>query len=276
MGESVTDRSGNGLAGRHALITGASSGIGAALAVELARQGVTVELVARRADRLAETLDACRAHAPGSAMHVCDLADSGAVDRLVDEIGGTPVDILVNNAGMPKRREIRRLDPATVEQVMATNYFGAVRLTLGLLPTLLSRARAHVVTVSSIAAKLSAPGEAAYDASKAALSAFFEAMAVELFDSPVSVHLVYPGLVDTELFALPDNDPLQDSGVDPLPPTAVVDAIVAQLVSGGIEAWVPPMFHDVYAFKAGDLSGYVDGAAAWRREQAAEGDGAGA
>ncbi len=258
------------LSGRTALVTGASSGIGAALAVALAEQGVTVGICARRADRLAEVLERCRTHAPDSSLFVSDLADKTQVDQLavdaLDQLG--PIDILINNAGMPKRRGVIDLDPDTVDQVMATNYSSAARLTLRLLPGLLEQPRAHIISVSSIAAKLSAPGEAAYDASKAAMSAFFEAMAVELYDTSVSVHLVYPGIIDTELFDLPDNDPLPDSGVEALPPSAVVDAIIEQLSGGPIEAWVPPFFADIAASKAADLEAFVEGTADWIRTQA--------
>ena len=257
------------LSGRTALITGASAGIGASLATTLAEYGVTVGICARRDDRLAEVLERCRAHTPDSAMFVVDLAESSEVDRLAAEVPDQlgPIDILVNNAGMPKRRRVTELDPDTVEHVMVTNFFSAARLTLRLLPQLLEQPRAHIVSVSSIAAKLSAPGEAAYDASKAAMSAFFEAMAVELYDTTVSVHLVYPAIIDTELFNLPDNDPLPETGVDALPPSAVVDAIISQLTGGPIEAWVPPFFAEVAAAKADDLQTFVQGTADWIRDQ---------
>jgi short-subunit dehydrogenase len=256
------------LTGRRALITGASGGIGAALAVALAERGVTVGVCARRADRLAEVLDRCRVHTPESALFVCDVADGDQVDRLATEAIDRlePLDILVNNAGMPKRRGVTALDPDTVELVMATNYFSSARLTLRLLPHLLERERAHIVNVSSIAAKLSAPGESAYDASKAAMSAFFEAMAVELYDSSVSVHLVYPGIIDTELFDVPDNDPLPDTGVEALPPSAVVEAVIDQLTGGPIEVWVPPFFAEIAAAKVADLEAFVEGSAGWIRD----------
>jgi short-subunit dehydrogenase len=256
------------LEGRTALITGASAGIGAALAVDLAGKGVTVGLAARRADRLAEVLEQCRAHTPESQMFVADVSIGEQVDALadsaIDELG--PIDILVNNAGMPKRRAITALDPETIELVMATNYYSAARLTLRLLPHLLEQPRAHIINVSSIAAKLAAPGEAAYDASKAAVSAFFEAMAVELYDTDVSVHLVYPAIIDTELFDLPGNDPLPPTPVEALPPSAVVDAIVGQLTGGPIEAWVPPMFCELAAGRAADLDSFIEGTAQWIRE----------
>ena len=125
--------------GQRVLVTGASSGIGAALAEAFAAAGATVGICARREDRLLEVLGRCRAHAPASRHWVVDLADPAAVDRLATDvladIGG--VDILVNNAGIPKRRHVTRLDDETVESTMAINYFSPVRLTLALLPQML-------------------------------------------------------------------------------------------------------------------------------------------
>ena len=186
-----------------------SSGIGAGLAEAFAERGAIVGIVARREDRLAEVLGRCRVHTPDSKMWVVDLADPEAVDRLsadvVAELGG--VEVLVNNAGIPKRRHVTALDMATVESVMAINYLSPVRLTLALLPQMIARGSGRIVNIASVAAPLSSPGESAYDASKAAIAVFSEAMAVDLWDTGVSITVVYPGVVDTELFTLPDNDP---------------------------------------------------------------------
>ncbi|MER3452528.1 MAG: short-chain dehydrogenase, partial [Chloroflexota bacterium] len=108
------------LRGKRVLVTGASSGIGAALAERFAAAGATVGICARRGDRLAAVLERCRAHTPGSCMRVGDLADFAQVDALaawaLAELGG--VDVLVNNAGMPKRKRVTELDFPTVEAVM--------------------------------------------------------------------------------------------------------------------------------------------------------------
>ena len=128
-------------------------------------------------------------HSAGSRMWVVDLSVPGEVDQLaasaLEELGG--VDILVNNAGIPKRRHVTKLDAATVESVMAINYFSPVRLTLALLPQMLDRDSGLIVNVASVAATLSSPGESAYDASKAALAVFSEAMAIDLWDTGVDV-----------------------------------------------------------------------------------------
>lgn len=183
------------LAGKRVLITGTSSGIGAELAQRCAVAGATVGLCARRKDRLEEVLAHCQAHAPGSRMWVCDLSDFAQVDdlarRAVDELG--EIDVLVNNAGIPKRKHVLALDAATVETVVRVNYLSPVWLTLALLPQMVERHSGLIVNVSSVAATLSSPGESAYDASKAALSVFSEAMAIDLWETGVRVLVVYPG-----------------------------------------------------------------------------------
>jgi NAD(P)-dependent dehydrogenase (short-subunit alcohol dehydrogenase family) len=248
--------------GQRVLVTGASSGIGAGLAEEFARRGAVVGLCARRQDRLDEVLERCRKHAPESRRWVCDLSDPDAVDRLaataLDEFGG--VDILVNNAGIPKRRHVTRLDPATVESVMNINFLSPVRLTLALLPHMLERDSGRIVNVSSVAATLSSPGESAYDASKAAMTVFSESMAVDLWETGIKVLVVYPGLVDTELFSLPDNDPVL-AALDPVPVSELVEGVFDALDRGAIQVYVPGFFADLASGKAGDVERFLAGTA---------------
>ena len=207
-------------------------------------------------------------------MWVADLADPAAVDRLAAaaraELGG--VDVLVNNAGIPRRRHVTALDPAAVDEVMHINYSSPVRLTLALLPDLIDRG-GHVVNVSSVAAPLASPGEAAYDASKAALSAFSEAMAADLWDRGVKVLVVYPAIVDTELFTIPGNDPLPGS-LDAITVDELVDAVFAALASDEVEVYVPAFFKDIVTGRVSNVAGFIEGAAAFVREQRAAGEAA--
>ncbi len=252
--------------GARVLITGGSSGIGAGLAVGFASEGATVGIAARRKDRLTEVLDRCRVDAPGSAMWALDLTDDSEVDRLareaVDTLGG--VDLLVNNAGIPKRRHVTKLDPATVEAVMAINYLSPVRLTLALLPQMIGRGAGRVVNVSSVAAPLSSPGESAYDASKAALSVFSEAMAVDLWDTGVKVTVVYPGVVDTELFTLPDNDPFTGD-VEAISIDEAVGTILDGIDAGALSIFVPAYFAEFASQKAQNVEGFLAGTAEYVR-----------
>jgi len=250
--------------GARVLITGGSSGIGAGLAESFAAAGATVGIAARRGDRLAEVLERCQVHSPDSTMWTVDLSEPSAVDRLaeqaMDELGG--VDIVVNNAGIPKRRHVTALDPATVEAVMAINYLSPVRLTLALLPHMVARGSGTVVSVASVAATLSPPGESAYSASKAALSVFSESMAVDLWSTGVKVAVVYPGVVDTELFTLPDNDPFAGD----VPSISVEEAsatILNGIAAGSMSIYVPGYFAEFAANKAQDVEGFLAGTAAY-------------
>ena len=168
--------------GKRVLITGASSGVGAALARQLAAQGAVVGLIARRRDRLDDVLADCRATSPDSAMWVADLADTAAAGRLALQawhvLGG--IDVLVNNAAIPKRRAVAALKPDEVEDVMRVNFFAPMRLALALLPRMLARGSGIIVNVSSVGGRLGIIHESAYCASKFALCGWSESMAVDL------------------------------------------------------------------------------------------------
>ena len=259
------------LSGKRALVTGASAGIGAAIARELARAGATVGLCARRKDLLDGVLAGCRVHAPDSRSWIVDLADldgvAGFAAEAEQQLGD--IDILVNNAGIPKRRHVAQLTVAEVDAVMAINYLSPVRLTLAILPGMLARGAGHIVNVSSIAARLGPAREAAYAASKAAITAFSESMSVDLFGTGVFVHVVNPGVIDTELFHLPDNEPtLSDLPAER--PEDLAVAVRQQLEQGGFELWFPAWFKDVAAAKAADVETFLTGSAKWVEQRANE------
>ena len=253
--------------GKRVLVTGASSGIGEGLAVRLAGLGARVGMCARREPELSAVLKKCQQTSPDSAMWLCDMAIKEEIDMLIEgvlgEFGG--VDVLVNNAGIPKRKHITKTDYATVENVMRINFLGPAKLTLALLPSLLEN-QGRIINVSSIAATLSSPGEAAYDASKAALAVFSEAMAVDLWETGVKAMVVYPGVVDTPLFSLPDNDPLPDSAPPKITVAEMVDAILAGVDNDAVEVYAPQWFKDVAVGKAQDPAVFMAGTAQWLRD----------
>jgi NAD(P)-dependent dehydrogenase (short-subunit alcohol dehydrogenase family) len=254
--------------GKHVLVTGASSGIGAALAAGFAERGAVVGICARRADRLDETLGRVREHSPDSQAWTVDLADldgiSGFAAGVEEDLGG--VDILVNNAGIPKRRHVTRLSSNEVESVMRINYFSPVRLTLALLPGLIERA-GRIVNISSVAARLGPPIEAAYAASKAALTAFSECMSVDLRDTGVLVHVMNPGVLDTELFHLPDNETGFHDSVEMLPVDAIVEPVLAQIDRGSFEGYVPEWFMEIVAGKFQDPDAFLAGTKDYARSR---------
>lgn len=253
-------------AGKRVVITGASSGVGAALARRLARQGALVGLIARRRDRLAEVLASCQTSSPESAMWVADLADGEAVGPLAlqvwDAIGG--IDVLVNNAAIPKRRAVTALAPDEVEAVMRVNFFAPMRMILAVLPRMLERHEGMIVNVSSVGGRLGIIHECAYSASKFALCGWSEAMAVDLYGTGVAVKLIEPGPVDTEIWDQPDNDePIYDG--PKFTADEVADGIIAALGADGFEHYVPDM-KAVVDLKNADIDTYIAGAASMGRQ----------
>jgi short-subunit dehydrogenase len=218
-----------------------------------------VALVARRADRLEQVVTDCRLGAPRSRAWVADLANPEvAADlavRIWDELG--PLDVIVHNAGIPLRRPVDCLTMAEVTRVMTVNYLSPVAMTLALLPRLLARRSGTVVNVSSLGGRLGIAGEAAYSASKFAMSGWSEALAADLLGTGVSVRLVLPGAVDTEIWDQPDNDPPAYSG--PFVSAEVVaEAIISCIASDRFEHYIPDM-RGVVEMKTRDFEAFVAG-----------------
>ncbi|MBM3658101.1 MAG: SDR family oxidoreductase [Actinobacteria bacterium] len=244
---------------RTVLITGASSGIGAALARHLAAQGDTVGLVARREDRLAEVLAECTPGAPDSAMWVADVGERDAGQRIIDTAwdhwGG--IDVLVNNAAIPGVRPVIRATPDEVERVMDVNFHAPVRLALAVLPRMLERGSGTIMNVSSLGGRLGIPRESAYCASKFAMCGWTEAVKLDLWNTPIKVKLVIPGAVDTEIWDKPDEEGAAYDG--PKVPAAEVAAdMAAALDDDGFEYYLPDM-KGIAVFKANDIDTYMKG-----------------
>ena len=233
-----------------AIVTGASSGIGAQLAVDLAERGVSVVGVARRGAELESVMQRCRMNAPESRAHVADLAEAGAAEDVVAavEVGLGRIDVLVNNAAIPMRVHATRLTADQVQRAMDVNFMTAVRTTLRALPAMLERRSGHVVNVSSVAGRIGSPREAAYTASKHALSGWTDVMAADLVGSGVRLHLVNPGPIDTEIWEKLD-EPAGYSG-RLHPPARVSGAIIRAVERGSYETWAPASMAVMPFFRA--------------------------
>ncbi len=188
--------------GKVVLITGASDGIGAELALQLAQQGARLALAARRLDLLEALAARIRRQFPAAdaAVWRVDVSDEAACRRLIADVVGHfgGLDVLVNNAGISAHGYFEQVsDFSYYEQVMRVNYFGAMWCTREALPHLRAR-RGLMVAVSSLAGKVGVPGRTAYSASKFALAGFCEALRCELQGSGVDVCVVFPGVVATD------------------------------------------------------------------------------
>lgn len=191
------------IAGKLALITGASSGIGAATARELARRGARVALLARRVDALEAVAAEIRDAGGAAEIYPADLGDGEAVARTAESIQfrqGTP-DIVVHGAGAGRWLFVDETNPDEMEQMMAVPYFGAFYLTRALLPGMMQRRSGHFVTVGSPATLLMWPGAAAYIAARWALHGFTEALRADVRGLGIDVTLILPGKVESEYFA---------------------------------------------------------------------------
>jgi len=255
--------------GANVLVTGASSGIGAALAPLLAERGATVGIVARRADRLVEVLERCQQHAPASRLYVADLGDTDAAEALAlqawDDMGG--LDVVVNNAAIPKRRLVQALTLDEVRETMRVNFESPVRMTLAVLPRMLERDRGVIVNVGSFGGRVGIPGEAAYCASKFALSGWSESMAIDLWHTGVDVRLILPGAIATEIWDQPGNDdPLYQGDLEPAADVAA--GIVAAIEGEVFEAYLPDM-KALVEYKTSAIDAFMAGTVAFADEQRA-------
>jgi NAD(P)-dependent dehydrogenase (short-subunit alcohol dehydrogenase family) len=180
-----------------AVVTGGSSGIGAAVALALRAQGWHCVLLARGEERLREFADDLRAD-----WETCDVGDREAVERVAAAVleRHPRLSLLVNNAGIPGRGGFLKTAPERIEEVMRTNYLGAVWCLRAFLPGLEAAAPSHVVNVVSVAGAVASGRSGPYSSSKHAQLAFSRSVAAELRPRGVHVHTILPGFVETEGF----------------------------------------------------------------------------
>lgn len=177
-------------------ITGASSGIGEALAVAFSREGARVVLSARNARELERVRLGC-ARPERHRVLPLDLTDGAAVAAAAKEVG--EVDVLVHSGGVSQRSLAAETDLATDRAIMELNYFGTVALTKAVLPSMLARGSGQIVPISSVIGYVGVPSRSAYAASKHALHGFFETLRAETASRGIAITIVVPGYVRTKV-----------------------------------------------------------------------------
>lgn len=186
---------------RVAVITGASSGIGRALALMLASQGCRVGLIARRQDKLEELSEEIR-NAGGAAATACaDVGDRSATSAALESLRSRfgPIDLLIANAGVGMPTLLDPLNISDVEQMVRINFLGVIYSLEAVLPEMLRRGQGHVAAVSSLAAYKGLPGESAYCATKAGVNVYLEGLRIRLRGTGIAVTTICPGFVRTPM-----------------------------------------------------------------------------
>jgi len=187
--------------GQVVVVSGASSGLGRQVAVDLARAGAVVTAVARRADRLRGLEKELQAASAGSVAVACDVTDTEAWTALLAEVETShgSLDVLINNAAMDPGIRLADITMADVRRTFEVNFFAAVAGTLAVLPGMMDRRAGIVANVSSDGGRLPSPGPGLYPASKAALSAFSESLSFRVARHGVHLHVVYPAWMPTDM-----------------------------------------------------------------------------
>jgi short-subunit dehydrogenase len=185
------------------MITGASSGIGRGLAVELARRGAKLGLIARRVEVIDEVVQQIEALGGKAVALPADVQSESslraAADKLRADLG--PIDVLIANAGIGPTRDAAEINAEEVAGVINVNVIGASNSVAAVIPEMVARKSGQLVVISSLAAYRGLPRSAAYCASKAAVSAFFESLRLDLEPRGIAVTIIHPGFIKTPLTA---------------------------------------------------------------------------
>ena len=218
------------LAGRTVVITGASSGIGRSTAFKVAQAGGVPLLVARGKEKLEETREAIELAGGTAHVYPCDLSDLEAIDRLCEHLchEHDTIDYVVNNAGRSIRRSLALSGDRfhDFERTMALNYFGAIRLVMGVMDKMRAQGRGHVVNISSIGVQTNPPRFSAYVASKAALDSWSNVVSSEVIGDGISFTTIHMPLVKTPMIA-----PTKIYDAFPtITPAQAADLVVAAMV----------------------------------------------
>ena len=239
------------IAGKRAIVTGASGGIGRAIAVELARQGADVLAVARREPLLKELVDKLRQLGPRAEYVAGDICDAvirqQCLDFVKSQFGG--LDILINNAGIGAVGPFATASPESLRQIFELNFFAAAELTQYALPLLSRGQQPLLVNVSSILGHCGIPQMAGYCASKFALRGFSESLRAELKPQGIDVLIVSPGSTSSDFFSNLIEDQSQPSwrASQPSTPEHVAQVTVRAMRRGAHEVFPSPTAQAVYA-----------------------------
>lgn len=191
------------LSDKTAIVTGASRGIGRAIALRLAAAGAKVACVARSADKLKEVADAIAAAGGTAEVHPCDVTDSASVSKLVEDLaekwGG--IDIVVNNAGITKDTLIPRMEDEMWDQVIATNLRSVFLFTRAASLVMMRKRSGRIINISSVSGLMGNAGQSNYSASKAGVIGFTRTVAQELASRKVTVNAICPGFIASEMTA---------------------------------------------------------------------------
>jgi 3-oxoacyl-[acyl-carrier protein] reductase len=203
MAEEVNRRIKVDLNGKTAIVTGASRGIGKAIALALAANGAKVACVARSADKLKETADEIAAAGGTAEVHTCDVTDSEAVTKLIEGLAEKwgQLDIVVNNAGITADTLIPRMTDEQWDSVIATNLRSVFLFTRAASQAMMRKRTGRIINISSVSGIMGNPGQANYSASKAGVIGFTRTVARELAGRKITINAICPGFIASEMTA---------------------------------------------------------------------------
>ena len=233
------------------LITGASSGIGRQTAIEFAKLGANIVLVARRKEKLEQVETELKKFQTTTLTCSCDVSKKDQVQQMSKIVleKFDSVDILVNNAGFAIYGSVSDLSIDDIESQMKTNYFGMIYCIKNFLPSMLKKNSGHIVNVASVAASFGLPGIASYCASKFAMLGFSEGLKHELKDTGVGITVVSPIMVRTDFFDHPSFEKMPQYSPTSLSSKTVAKAILKAANSPRLEIIVPSVVRGAVWFK---------------------------
>ena len=233
------------------LITGASSGIGKQTAIEFAKLGSNIILVARRKNKLEQVENELKQFNVKTLVCSCDVSKKDQVEKMSKIVleKFNSIDILVNNAGFAIYGSVYDLSVNDIESQMETNYFGMIYCTKNFLPLMLEKKSGHIVNVASVAASFGLPGIASYCASKFAMLGFSEGLKHELNGTGVGITVVSPIMVKTDFFDHPSFEKMPKYSPTSLSAKTVAKAIVKASSSSRLEIITPSIVRVVVWLK---------------------------